>query len=92
MYQGPYEMWGNGSGGGVVMFVLMIAFWILVGCAVLYFVRHSNHSHDLHHSHLPHGAFAAPADSPVEILKMRFAKGELDEEEYLKRLKHLEGK
>lgn len=91
MYQGPYDMWGQGSGSGIAMFVLMIFFWTLVAGAILYFVRHSSHSHTLQHSHLPHGPSVATGDSPVEILKMRFAKGDIDEEEFTKRLKHLEG-
>jgi putative membrane protein len=91
MYQEPYGMWGQGSGSGVAIFVLMILFWILVVGAILYFVRHSSHSHSLQHAHHPHGPFEAPGSSPVDILKMRFAKGEIDEEEYAKRLKHLEG-
>jgi putative membrane protein len=89
MYQGPYGMWGSGSDGA--MFVLIVLFWILVVGAILYFIRHSNHSHTVQHSHHPHGSFATPGDSPVDVLKMRFAKGELDEEEFSKRLRHLEG-
>ncbi len=75
--------WGMGPGNGLGMFILMLLFWVLVAAAVFYFIRHSNHSHVDHHVH---GPLAAPGEPPVDVLKMRFAKGEIDEEEFSKRL------
>ena len=80
--------WGMGPGNGFWMFVLMALFWVLIAAAVVYFVRHSNHAHAAHHSH---GPIAAPDGAPIDLLKMRFAKGEIDEEEFTKRLKLLQG-
>jgi putative membrane protein len=57
----------------------MLLFWVLIAAAIFYFIRHSSHSH------VP-GTLAAPGESPVDVLKLRFAKGEIDEEEFSKRL------
>ena len=83
-----HDGWGMGSGNGPWMLVLMVLFWVLIAAAVFYFVRHSNHAHAGHHSH---GPFAAPGESPVDLLRMRLAKGEIDEEDFAKRLKLLQG-
>ena len=81
-------MWGPGPGNGVGMFVVMIAFWLLIAVAIIFVVRHWSHAHPEPHAHVVSGP---SADSPVDILKMRFAKGEVDEEEFTKRLKLLQG-
>ena len=88
MYSGQYEMWGPGQGIGIGMFVLMMIFWVAVGAAIIYFVRHSSHGHDVHHTHAP---VTASGTSPVDILKLRFARGEIDEDEFAKRLQRLQG-
>ena len=73
---------GWGGGGWFAMAVMMILFWGLLIGAVVYVVRHFSHSHQ----------DSSPAtDNAVEILKMRFAKGELDEEEFQRRMKLLKG-
>jgi len=88
----PFErhqlMWGPGPGNGIGMFILMIAFWFLIAAAIVFFVRHWSHGHPEHHAHAMPGPVG---DSPVDVLKMRFAKGEVDEEEFTKRLKLLQG-
>ena len=88
----PFErhqlMWGPAPGNGIGMFVLMIAFWLLIAAAIIFVVRHWSHAHPQHHAHaMP----SSTGDSPVDILKMRFAKGEVDEDEFTKRLKLLQG-
>jgi putative membrane protein len=79
--------WGMGAGNGLAMFMLMLLFWVLIAAAVFYFIRHSSHSHLDHHAH---GPFASPGESPADVVKMRFAKGEIDEEEFAKRLSLLQ--
>ncbi len=81
-------MWGPGQGAGVGMFIVMMLFLVLVAAATIYFVRHSTHGLDGHHAHAP---LTSPGAAPVDVLKLRFAKGEIDEEEFVKRLKRLLG-
>ncbi len=80
--------WGMGNGSGVLMFVAMILFWLLIAAGIVLILRHFNQSHLESHAQ---GHLTATGDSPVEILKTRFAKGEIDEEEFTKRLKVLNG-
>ena len=79
--------WGMSPGNGFGMFILMVLFWVLIAAAVFYFVRHSSHSHV---EHRPYATFAAPGESPVDVLKLRLAKGEVDEEDFAKRLSLLQ--
>ena len=86
--------WQYGQGGGpgwwVVMVIFMILFWTVLVMGAVYSVRHfrGDYHHD-HHDHLGHGG--PPAHGPVdedavEILRTRFAKGEIDEAEFKSRL------
>lgn len=73
---------GWGAGGWFAMVIMMILFWGFLVAGVVYIVRHFNHPHQN----------ASPAiDRAIETLKMRFAKGEMDEEEFQRRLKLLKG-
>jgi putative membrane protein len=71
---------GNMSGmGGMMMWMLVwglvgIALLVLVVVGIVWMVRRTD----------GHGRPVAP-DSPEEILRRRYAAGELDEEEYLRR-------
>lgn len=89
---GPWRdgMYGPGGGHGVGIFVVMMLFWLLVAAGVYYFIRHSHHSHDAHHAHA-HAPVAAPVDASLDVLRMRFAKGEIDEDEFTKRTTLLRG-
>jgi putative membrane protein len=84
-------MWdGNGhwgSGGGWVMLVLIIVFVVAVIVAIVFLVRYL--------SRAPSGtsslsatppASTSGAESPKDILKRRYAAGEIDRDEYLQRL------
>jgi putative membrane protein len=83
----PYhdQGWYMGNGSGVLMFIGMILFWVLIVAGIVFILRHFNQAN---HSH---GPLTAAGDPPAEILKTRFAKGEIDEEEFTKRLKVLQG-
>ncbi len=59
---------GMGAGWWVLMMVLMVIFWILVASAVFVFFRRSSGGTQ------QHGA--------LEILDERFARGEIDHEEF----------
>ncbi len=75
---------GWGGGGWLAMIVMMILFWGFLIAAVIFIIRHFNQPH--HITHTP-----VASDTAVETLKMRFAKGEMDEDEFLRRLRLLKG-
>ena len=80
----PYEMQYQSGGPGwwILMMVAMILFWSLLVFGVVTAIRHfgpARRSGD----HLT-------SRSSVDILKMRFAKGEIDEAEFTSRLALLE--
>ena len=62
---------GAGWGGWLVMTVAMIAFWALVVFAVVALSRSATSSRD-----------SASREDPMNILDQRFARGEIDEDEY----------
>ena len=72
MYGWQYQ--GTGP-GGVLMVLFMVAFWsvLVVGAVVAarYFSRARRE--------------APPTSTPLEILRQRFARGEIDEEEFTRR-------
>lgn len=57
---------------------VMWLFWLLVIVAIIIFVRYSNN-----------GA-SSPPESALDILKKRYARGEIDEEEYQRRRQTLQ--
>ncbi|MFF5156002.1 SHOCT domain-containing protein [Streptomyces sp. NPDC000348] len=63
------------------MTIGMVAFWALVVTAFVLVLRAAGRSHE--HAHTPHPSAAA---TPQQILGERFARGEIDEEEYRRRL------
>jgi putative membrane protein len=68
---------GTGSGGWVVMILAMVVFWALVVFAVVAIFRGTRDSGP--------GNGNARHD-PTEILEERFARGEIDADEYRARL------
>lgn len=77
---------GNGGGmnawGYTLMTVSMVLFWGLVVFAVMAFVRHRGRE--------DRSAVAVPR-TPEQILGERFARGDIDEQEYQGRLDTLRG-
>ncbi|MDX3241576.1 SHOCT domain-containing protein [Streptomyces sp. ME18-1-4] len=72
---------GMNGWGWFGMSVGMVAFWALIITALVLVFRAANQPHE--HTHTP----AAP--TPQQILDERFARGEIDEEEYRRRLSTL---
>ena len=77
--------WGNGMGGWGMALMAMsnLLFWVLVIAGVVVLVRYTRSSE-------PTQASAETA-TPQRILAQRFARGEIDEEEYTRRLAVLDG-
>ena len=63
---------GVGWGGWIVMTLAMVAFWALVVFAVLALFRGTQRS----------GESTPDRGDPMQILDERFARGEIDEDEY----------
>jgi putative membrane protein len=63
---------GAGWGGWLVMTIAMLAFWALVVVAVVVLFRGSKSS----------GQESSPHQDPMDTLNQRFARGEIDEDEY----------
>jgi len=82
---GPHMMWGGDWGGGYGMLIgplFTILILVAVFAAVVLLVRWiGGPGHGAMHHH-----FASPPPRmPLDILKERFAKGEIDKEEYEER-------
>ena len=79
--------YGNGMNGWgyVLMTVGMVLFWGLVIFGIVTTVRHLGRV-----AQLP-GETAAPRPAPERLLAERFARGEIDDQEYRARLATLQG-
>lgn len=82
MMYGDGWMWGNGIGWGswVVMSIMMALVWALVIAGIVLAIRYLNgprHSAGRSHDH--------PNTSAEDLLAERFARGDIDEDEYRRR-------
>jgi putative membrane protein len=76
--QGP---WGLGM--GIFSFLFMLAFLVLAIIGIVLLLRW------LWSQGRSPSAQAPPAESPLDILKRRYARGEIDKEEFKAKLKDL---
>ena len=74
-----YGWGGHGWGVGmwIVMAVAMVIFWAIVVVGIVALVRYVGHAHD---------APVPEKTDPEEILRTRLARGDIDEEEFRKRM------
>ena len=75
-------MWygsNGGWGGWLLMTIAMVLFWALIITAVVLIVRYLV-------SQRPTGTSAGSARTPEEVLAERYARGEIDDDEYRRRL------
>jgi putative membrane protein len=80
---GPGMMnWGYGSGW--LMVILNIVFWVVVIVAIVYFIKWLSASSG-------QGGYEKKGDSALEILRERYAKGEIDKDEFEEKKKALKG-
>ncbi len=82
---GPGGMMGWGMGGGWLGFILMIVFWVAVIAGVAVFIRWLVRSGESsgRDGRTPSG------DSALDILRKRYARGEIDGEEFQQRKRAL---
>lgn len=77
-------MWHYGNmfnQGGMGWMMIMGLFWLLLVIAVIYFIVKLLAKQTNNH---------IEKETPLEVLQKEFAKGNMSEEDYLKRKKHLE--
>ncbi len=79
--------YGNGPGGGGWWFmaVMMIAFWVVVVIAVIAALRHWRGPGDQRVGPYPPAPPSPPTENPLEVLRLRLAKGEIDGDEFERR-------
>jgi putative membrane protein len=77
---GPYGSFGGGMswGGWVAMAFAFVVFWGLVAALIVLLVRSAGHHHEL-------ALGPAGSSSALHILEERFARGEVDADEYARR-------
>lgn len=86
---GWYHDGGFGAGGWITMIAMMTIFWSLVVAAGVMIFRGG--TSDSHGSAGNRSGDRAPERGPMDILDERFARGELDREEYEARRAVLQG-
>jgi putative membrane protein len=76
-----YGWYNQGMSGGwwAVMIFGMVVFWTVLVFGVVVLVRHNGHVHG-------GVASTSPTTPAIDILNERFARGELNEEEFKRRL------
>lgn len=72
-------MYGYGMGWGWFGFILMIAFWVLAILGIVYLVKA-----------IAGRGVSSKEETPLDILKKRYARGEIDAEEFARKKKDLE--
>lgn len=82
-----YGMWGNWGFGGMIM---MIFFWAVIIIGAILIIRYFTAGHGGISTGQGAGSMGSSRD-PLEVLKDRYARGEIDTEEYEERKRVLEG-
>lgn len=80
---GPMASWMGWIGP-----ILMIVFWALVVTAIVLFIRYIVKQSRMQREYRPHHG-PEGQDAALEVLKMRYAKGEIGKEEFEEKRKDL---
>ena len=82
---GSGMMGGFGHGMGIFPFIMMIAFWGLIAVGIIYAIRWLAASTNTAKS------ASSGGETALDILKKRYARGEIDKVEFEEKQKVLEG-
>jgi putative membrane protein len=74
-----YHAWGPWE---VIMVIGMIAFWVAVVVLIVWLVRSWSPRYTGGQRAAPPAGTAAPLETPLDILKRRYAAGEIDKAEF----------
>lgn len=77
-----YYGWNWWFGGGLFMFLFMLAFWVLAIAFVVWLVRYIAHG--------PSNGMTGGSKNALDILKERYAKGKIDKTEFESKKKDLQ--
>ncbi len=77
MYGLYNNSWGYGMMGGPIGWIMMIAFWVLLVALIVWVVREVS------------GRHSSSGGRALDILKERYAKGEINKEEFEAKKKDL---
>ena len=85
--------WHNNPGpwGWMMMVLMMVVFWGALAWVIVSFVRHGGFSRS-GSTPSPTGGVPMPPTGPEDILHERFARGEIDVDEYHQRVDALRSK
>ena len=85
--------WDNGwgGGGGVVMAVVMLAVLVLIVVGVIYLVRGLTRNDHVQPGPSYPPPVSPPSSSALRVLEERYARGEIQREEFLQRKQDLLG-
>lgn len=79
MSGGMMGSWGMGY--GILGSFMMLLFWVLIVAGIVFAIRWISHGGSVKSS--------PGHEAPIEILKKRYAKGEIDREEFVARKQEL---
>lgn len=82
---GHMMRYGTGYGGGMYMWIILL---IVIGVGAYFFIQHQKTKSQ---GQTPTQQMTTQNESHLDILKKRYAKGEVSKEEYDKMKKDLEG-
>lgn len=78
---------GPNGGFGFGRLIIMFLFLLFIGAIAYFVIRHFDRAQSHHHLHVGPASSSSSADvAASDLLKMRFAKGEIDEDEFTRRM------
>lgn len=83
--------WDWGVGGGVLMMLLMVLFFAAIIVGIVLIIRSATGHGSAASSHAP-SAPSTPSSTAMQVLEERYARGDINREEFMQRKQDLLGK